>query len=69
MIIKGILRAWDGVNWLASVEPVGVLPTYLTAVPVARNIASAAMVLGRYVAIETFEAGKAQEAVVIAVWT
>ena len=69
MIIKGILRAWDNVTWTASVEPVGVLPTYLTAVPVARNIASVEMVVGRYVAVETFDAGKAQEAVIVAVWT
>ena len=69
MIIKGILRAWDAGTWTASVEPVGVFPTYLTAVPVARNIPNAEMTLGRYVAVETFDAGKAQEAVVIAVWT
>lgn len=69
MIIKAVLRTWDNVTWTASVEPVGAMPTYLTNVPVARNIPDAAMIVGRYVAVETFDAGKAQEAVVIAVWT
>lgn len=37
-------------------------------IAVVRNIASVEMVAGRYVAVETFDAGKAQEAVVVAVW-
>ena len=69
MVIKAVLRVWYNVNWKATVEPVGVLPTYLTSIPVARNIPDAEMVLGRYVAVQTFGVGKAQEAVVVAVWT
>lgn len=69
MAIKAVLTAWDAVNYLASVEPVGTQSADISAVPVARNIAAAAMVLGRYVAVETFGSPGPAEAVVVAVWT
>lgn len=69
MLIKGILRAWDGVNHLANVEPGGTLPSILTGIPVSRGIPAAEMVVGRYVALAAFDPANPSNAVVVAVYT
>ncbi len=69
MIYKAILRAWDGANYLATVEPVGTLPAAIASVPVSRGIAAAEMVTGRYVAVARFSDTNPTDAVVVAVYT
>ncbi len=66
---KAILRAWDSVNYLASVELVGSRRLFLTGVPVARNIPSVEMTPGRYVAVALFDESNTSDAVVAAVYT
>lgn len=68
-MVKAVLRAWDSVNWLATVEPVGTLPATIAGIAVARNIPNAEMVLGRYVAVAAFDQANPSDAVVIAVYT
>jgi hypothetical protein len=69
IIRPGILKVWDNVNWLADVQVVGSLHVWLKAVPVARNIASVEMVVGRKVAVAIFDETNPTDAAVIAVWT
>ena len=66
---KAILRSWDSVNYLASVELVGSRRLFLTGVPVARNIPFAEMTPGRYVAVAFFDESNTADAVVVAVYT
>ena len=68
-IRHGILRAWDSVNYLATVQMSGSQAQYVAAVPVARDIASVEMVLGRKVALAFFDPSNPADAVVLAVWT
>ncbi len=66
---KAILRAWNSGTYTASVELVGSRRLFLTGVPVARNIPSAEMTPGRYVAVAFFDESNTADAVVAAVYT
>lgn len=66
---KGILRAWDSAAYLATVELAGSRRQFLTGVPVARNIPSADMVTGRYLAVAFLDESNPSDAVVVAVYT
>ena len=68
-IRHGILRAWDGVGYLATVQLSGSQAQYVSGIPVARDIAGAEMVLGRKVAVAFFDPSNPADAAVLAVWT
>ena len=68
MINVGILKVWDNVNYKAAVQLTGSLTTYFDSINVARNIADAAMIIGRHVIVAIPE-GSPRDAVVIAVYT
>ena len=64
-----VLKAFDSTPYTATVQVDGSLAVYLEDVPVARNIASGELVTGRRVAVQFFDEGNEQDAVLIAVWT
>ena len=64
----GILKAFDNVNWLATVQLTGSLQQWVTKVPVARNIAAVEMTAGRKVAVLLFDPANHTDAVVVGVW-
>lgn len=66
---QGVLKAFDSVNWLATVQVAGSLAQWLRSVPVSRSIAAAEMTAGRKVAVAMFDATNPADAVVFAVWT
>ncbi len=66
---KGILRAWDGTNYLASVQLVGSFKAFLVNIPVARNIAAAEMVIGRNVEVTMFDLNNPKDSVITGVYT
>ena len=68
-IRRGVLRAFSASTYLADVQVAGSLPTLLINVPVARNLASAELVVGRKVALLYFDEANPDDAVVAAVWT
>jgi hypothetical protein len=65
---RGVLRAFDSGSYTATIEIDGSVATYVSGVPVARNIDSSELVAGRSVAIWFFDAGNPESAVVLAVW-
>ncbi len=65
---QGTLKAFDNVNWQATVQLAGSLQVWLRAVPVSRAIAAVEMVVGRKVAVALFDASNQADAVVFAVW-
>jgi hypothetical protein len=66
---RAILRGFDAGTYMATVQVAGSLATYLTGVPVARNIAAAELVNGRNVALLLFDPSNPNDMVVCAVWT
>ena len=66
---QGVLKAFDSVNWLATVQVAGSLAQWLRGVPVSRSITAAEMTAGRKVAVAMFDATNPADAVVFAVWT
>lgn len=68
MIKKGILKAWDSVNYKADVQLVGSLSVWLENIPVSRAIPTVEMVAGRSVAVLFLDPGNPADAVVLAVW-
>jgi len=68
LLILGTLKVWDSVNYLAEVQLAGSTAAYLDSVPVARNIDSAEMTVGRQVIVAIPE-NNPSDAVVIAVFT
>ena len=66
---QGVLKAFDSVNWLATVQVAGSLAQWLRSVPVSRSITAAEMTAGRKVAVAMFDATNPADAVVFAVWT
>lgn len=65
---QGTLKAFDNVNWQATLQLTGSLQVWLRAVPVSRSIAAVEMVVGRRVAVSLFDASNQADAVVFAVW-
>ena len=68
MLHLGILKTWNSTTYKAGVQLVGSLTTYLDNIAVARNIASAEMLIGRHIILVIPE-GNPRDAVVIAVFT
>jgi hypothetical protein len=68
-IKRGVLRAFDSGSYKATVEIAGSLATFLTGVPVARNIAPAELQTGRKVCLLFFDPSNPDDAVLAAVWT
>jgi hypothetical protein len=66
---RAILRGFDAGTYMATVQVAGSLSTYLTGVPVARNIAAAELVNGRNVALLLFDPSNPNDIVVCALWT
>ena len=66
---QGTVKAFDNVNWLATVQLTGSLALWLRGVPVSRSIAAAEMAVGRRAAVVLFDATNPSDAVVFAVWT
>lgn len=70
MILKGTIRGFDAPTHTATIEYVGSTVVWVAGVPVAKNIAGAEMVAGRYVAVQQWAPGhNAKSSVVIAVFT
>jgi len=65
---RGVLKAFDSGAYTATVQVAGSLAVWLTDVPVARNIATAEMVVGRSCAMIFFDEPNPEDAVVIAVY-
>ena len=65
----GTLKAFDNVNWLATVQLAGSLAQWLRSVPVSRSIAAIEMTAGRKVALALFDPTNPSDAVVVAVYT
>jgi len=66
MIEVGILKKWDSVNYQADVQLI-TSATYFDGIAVARNIASANMIIGRHVIVAVPD-NNPKDAVVIAVF-
>ena len=67
-LVHGILKAWNAGAYQADVQLTGSLQLWLLAVPVARNIAGAEMVVGRNVAVALFDETNPSDAALIAIW-
>lgn len=65
---RGVLRAWDSTNYLATVQFAGSLSTTVAGIPVSRAIASAEMVTGRAVAVAVFTSTNPLDALVVGVY-
>jgi hypothetical protein len=68
-IFRGVLAAWDSVNYLATVRLDGSAPQTLSGLRTSRAIASADMVATRRVLVDTGDHGDPADFVVTAVWT
>ena len=68
-IERGVLHAFDGATYTATVGLPASLNTWLAGVPVSRNIAAADLVTGRNVALALFDPANPTAAVIFAVWT
>jgi hypothetical protein len=66
---SGILKAFDSGAYLATVQFFGSLQTFVTAVPVSRDLASGDMTVGRRVAVAFFDINNQSDAILFAVWT
>jgi len=67
MLEIGVLKNFDSGTYKAGVQLAGSLTTYFDDISVAKNIPSAAMVIGNYV-IVAIPGGNPKDAVVIAAW-
>ena len=65
----GILKAFNASTYLARVQLVGSIHMSLDNVPTSRDIASSQMIAGRKVIVLILDETKANDAVVIAVYT
>jgi hypothetical protein len=66
---KAVLKSFDSGSYTASLQLTGSRKAYLEGVTVARNLPAAEMILGRRVAVISFDEHNAKDAVVIAVYT
>ena len=67
-IRSGILKAFDGTSYLATVQFFSSLHAFVSAIPVSRDIASGDMTVGRRVAVAFFDPANPADAVLFAVW-
>lgn len=68
-IRRGVVKAFDGTAYTATVQITGSLAAFLAGVPVARNITAGEMTIGRNCAVLFFADENPRDAVVIAVYT
>ncbi len=66
---KGVIKGFDSGSYRATVQVAGSLSVWLEGIPVARNISSAEMVVGRHCALIFFDEANPQDAVLVAVYT
>ena len=67
MLSTGTLKSFNSTDYLAEVQLAGSMAAYLDNIPVARNISSAQMTVGRHVVLSIPE-DNPRDACVIAVW-
>jgi hypothetical protein len=67
-IKKAILRNFDEINYLATVEITGSSRAYLEKIAVAKNLSAEEMVNGRNLAVLFFDVHNTRDAVVFAVY-
>ncbi len=65
---RGVLKAFDGGTYKASVQVAGSLAVWLDDVAVSRAISAGEMQAGRSVALVFFDASNPNDGVVVAVW-
>ncbi len=68
-IKRGIIKGFDSGTYKATVQIAGSLSVWLNEVAVARNVASAEMVVGRRCAIIFFDETNPGDTVVVGVYT
>ena len=68
-IKRGVIKAFDSGTYKATVQVAGSLSVWLAEVPVARNIPSGEMVLGRNCVLIFFDETNPKDAVLIAAYT
>ena len=68
MIRKGIIKAFNGETYTATVQEAGSLSVWLEGIAVARNIPEAEMIVGRNCALVFFTSDNPSDAVLIAVF-
>jgi len=68
-IRSGILKTFDSGAYVATVQFFSSLQSFVSAIPVSRDIASGDMTAGRRVAVAFFDPANPADAVVFAVWT
>jgi hypothetical protein len=67
-IRSGILKSFDSGVYVATVQFFSSLQTFVSAIPVSRDIASGDLTAGRRVAVAFFDATNQSDAVLFAVW-
>jgi hypothetical protein len=65
---KGVIKGFHSGSYKATVQVAGSLSVWLEGVPVARNIPSAEMVVGRHCALIFFDETNPEDAVLVAVY-
>ena len=65
---KGVIKGFDSGSYEATVQVAGSLSVWLEGVPVARNIPSSEMVVGRNCALIFFDETNPSDAVLVAVY-
>ncbi len=68
MLQIGTLKSFNSTDYRAEVQLAGSIAAYLDSIPVARNITSAQMIVGRHV-IVAIPGDNPKDAVIIAVFT
>lgn len=69
MLRRGVVKSFDAATYTATVQVAGSLAVWLEGVPVARNIAAAAVVAGRRCALLFFSETDPKDVVLVAVYT
>ncbi|HXG42144.1 MAG TPA: hypothetical protein VNL95_05395 [Dehalococcoidia bacterium] len=67
-LLKGVVRAFDGATYLATVQLAGSLAVWLEGVPVARSVPAAQVMAGRRCVVLFFDEANPRDAVVLAVY-
>ena len=68
LVKKAVVKSFDSGTYTTTIQVSGSLATWLTGVPVARNIPTAEMVAGRSCALLLFDPANPNDGVVVAVY-
>ena len=68
LVKKAVVKSFDSGTYTPPIQVSGSLATWLTGVPVARNIPTAEMVAGRSCALLLFDPANPNDGVVVAVY-